>query len=547
MPENLALASAHPTGAEAKPGLGDLARRSQRQSHRILIAALAGALTSVGFAPIGLWPATVVGVAGFALASHGPHSGRRAAAVGTAFGFVFTAITLNWMRMIDPGAAAGLIVAMTTWYALLGVATNLAFRTRAWPVLSAGLWLAMEYAASRFPFGGFGWLRLGYTMLDSPLSGLLPLVGVGGLSFATALLAQSLAWVAIRTSWRRVSALAALIAGLLLAALVGGALPPPATTGNITLGWVQGGAPGGGVYGIGAERSTSYRHASQTAKLAEEISSGRADVPDAVIWPENATDLDPRVDATTRSLIEASVAAARAPILVGTILKGPGQDERQTASQWWTTQGAGPTYIKRSLVPFGEWIPFRDVLLPLIPQLRYVGAQSVPGTVAGTLPVTLRDGRAATVGVLLCFDVAFDQVAIDLPDNGAQIIVVQSSNAMYQGSSQVDQQFAITRARAAELKREVLVVTTSGVSGIIGPDGKPRLRVEQGAASGVTTLPLRNGLTPAAMISVPLQQVLSLAFLAWLALLARRCYMRWAIGIRNRYTFITVKTPSSTR
>src|SRR5699024_2716556 len=113
----------------------------------------------------------------------------------------------------------------------------------------------------------------------------------------------------------------------------------------------------------------------------------------------------------------------------------------------------------------------RELFLPLIPQLRYVGAQSVPGTQAGVLPATLRDGRTAMLGVLICFDVAFDDVVYDLPGNDAQIIVVQSSNAMYQGSSQIEQQFAITRARAAELRREVLVVTTSGISGVIDPSG----------------------------------------------------------------------------
>jgi apolipoprotein N-acyltransferase len=186
----------------------------------------------------------------------------------------------------------------------------------------------------------------------------------------------------------------------------------------------------------------------------------------------------------------------------------------------------GPTYVKRSLVPFGEWIPFREILLPLIPQLRYVGAQSVPGTKPGILQGTLRNGRTANFGILICFDVAFDNVAYDLPNGDAQIIVVQSSNAMYQGSSQVEQQFAITRARAAELRREVLVVTTSGISGVIDPTGVPQSRVSSGAATGTVVMPLRNGSTPAAVIGIPLQQLVSLIAAAWLLVLTWRSKRR---------------------
>jgi apolipoprotein N-acyltransferase len=130
------------------------------------------------------------------------------------------------------------------------------------------------------------------------------------------------------------------------------------------------------------------------------------------------------------------------------------------------------------------------------------------------------------IGVLICFDVAFDDVAYDLPANNAQIIVVQSSNAMYQGSSQVEQQFAITRARAAELRREVLVVTTSGISGVIDPTGAPQSRVSSGSAVGAVVMPLRSGITPAALVGVPLQQLVTMIAAAWLLVLTWRSKRR---------------------
>lgn len=144
----------------------------------------------------------------------------------------------------------------------------------------------------------------------------------------------------------------------------------------------------------------------------------------------------------------------------------------------------------------------RELLLPLIPQLAYVGDQSIPGDRPGVMNVQLDDGRRLAVGVLVCYDLAFDSFAHDLATNGAQVVVVQSSNAMYQGTGQIDQQFAMTRVRAMELRREILVVTTSGVSGLIEPDGSVAFRVgDHSSASGVVSLPERDGITPASLWS----------------------------------------------
>ena len=66
-----------------------------------------------------------------------------------------------------------------------------------------GLLLGLiEFAYARIPFDGFGWTRIAYAAVDTPLSGLLPLVGVAGLSFAVALVGQLIAWIAL-VLWER--------------------------------------------------------------------------------------------------------------------------------------------------------------------------------------------------------------------------------------------------------------------------------------------------------------------------------------------------------
>jgi apolipoprotein N-acyltransferase len=125
---------------------------------------------------------------------------------------------------------------------------------------------------------------------------------------------------------------------------------------------------------------------------------------------------------------------------------------------------------------------------------------------------------------MVCYDVSFDHIVYDTVRYGGEVLVVQSSNAMYQGTGQIDQQFAITRARAAELRREVLVVTTSGVSGLIRADGSVDFLVaDPGGASGVVELPRRTGLTPAVWVAPVLEGVLVLGalVLAGIGLLPR--------------------------
>ncbi|PFG16653.1 apolipoprotein N-acyltransferase [Propionicimonas paludicola] len=470
---------------------------------RVVLAVVSGVLTALAFQPFNLWPLAFLGVAGLSLTVLAARGYRGAAGYGLLFGLGFLGLGLNWMQVIFLEALFGLVGVESLFFLALGLLIRLGARSRWWPLLAAASWVAIEFTYARFPFNGFGWLRLGYAMADSPLAWAYPLVGVPGVSLIVALIGQGVAWWLQQLSWRRASVLFTGAAALALAASTGVLVAPGTETGSVQVGWVQGGAPGGGVYGLGPARTITKNQLAQTVKLADQVDAGTRPQPDFVVWPENSTDADPFLDAETGRLVQAAVARLNKPLLVGAILAGPGAGERQTASLWWDPRGGvTATYIKRGIVPFGEWVPMRELLLPLIPQLAYVGDQSIPGDRPGVMNVQLDDGRRLAVGVLVCYDLAFDSFAHDLATNGAQVVVVQSSNAMYQGTGQIDQQFAMTRVRAMELRREILVVTTSGVSGLIEPDGSVAFRVgDHSSASGVVSLPERDGITPASLWS----------------------------------------------
>ena len=72
---------------------------------------------------------------------------------------------------------------------------------------------------------------------------------------------------------------------------------------------------------------------------------------------------------------------------------------------------------------------------------------------------------------MICFEVAYDGVVHDVAELDPRLLVVQTNNATYMGTGQVEQQFAISRLRAIETGRHVVTVATNGISGIVAPDG----------------------------------------------------------------------------
>jgi len=407
--------------------------------------------------------------------------------------------------------AALLIVFEALFFGLLGLALSLVGRLRIWPLAAACCWVLIEFAYSRIPFGGFGWTRIAYAAVDTPLAGFLPFIGVAGLSFVVALAGQLIAWLVIEWRARRASeprrsgrllvVVAALVALFVVPIGLRGYQVEPADTASVSVGIVQGNIPGRGIEAMGRARSVTNNHLSETIDLMTRARLGQVAKPDFLLWPENSTDIDPTLDPITRQTVEAATEIAGLPILVGAVMQGPGEDERQTTALWWEP-GLGPVarYDKRNLVPFGEWIPFRDQLLPVVPILAQVGAQSVPGTRPGVLNVEVA-GQRLTVGDVICFELAYDQTVYEAV-RGSEVLMVQSNNATYGGTGQIEQQFAITRARAMEARREVAVATTNSVSRLIDRDGRVVQRTSEFTAdSMVVRMPRRSALTPAIRVA----------------------------------------------
>lgn len=531
-------------------------------------ALLAGVLTGLAWQPYGLWWLLIVGPPAFTLlvrsatmdvdATSPDTTGkprRRAFALGYLYGLGLLGISINWVHVLGIWVAVLLIAFEALFFGLLGLTLYLTSPLRWWPLAAALCWSLIEFSYARVPLGGFGWVRLAYAVVDTPLAGFLPLIGVAGVSFLVALLTQLIAYAVTifvnRRPTPRQTARKLLPYGVGVAALVllGVALPlmPLSTSQSLRtmqVGIVQGNVPGKGIEALGRMRSVTNNHLSETINLMVRARLGQVPMPDFILWPENSTDIDPRADPVTERTVQAAATIADRPILVGAVMNGPGPDERQTAALWWDP-GAGvmDRYNKQNLVPFGEWIPFRNQLLPLVPILAQVGAQSVPGTTPGVLKVTV-DGQPIKVGVIICFELAYDSTVYATVTNGAQLLTVQSNNATYGGTGQIEQQFAITRARAMETRREIAVATTNSVSGFIDRDGTIVHRTDEFTASSmVVSMPLRSGLTPAVVAAPWIDRGLALAAVlaCFLGLLTRLGLSTRARQARLNETAIPVR------
>ncbi|MGI8458004.1 MAG: apolipoprotein N-acyltransferase [Propionibacteriaceae bacterium] len=508
---------------------------------RWLGAAAAGAAVGLSFQPYAVWPLAFVGVAGLTLAvreSGGRLRARRSFGVGYVFGLAMLGVAVSWLHVLGIWIALALMIFEALFFGLLGIALALLTRVRWWPLAGALAWVSCEFGYSRVPFGGFGWTRIAYSQVDGPLAGLFPFVGVVGVSLGTAGVGQLLAWLTLRvrnarrhghalTGLLRLRPVVASAVALALVALGGGLLRtwsgpgPRAGAGAVEVGIVQGNVPGRGIEAMGRARTVTDNHLSETIAMITKARLGGSALPDFVLWPENSTDIDPTLDRTTQEVVQSATRIAGLPILVGAVMEGPGPDQRQTSALWWDPdRGILARYDKRNLVPFGEWIPFRDQLLPLLPILKQVGAQSVPGTTPGVLRVpVVVDGRSQTIAIgdVICFELAYDRTVYEAITDGAQVLTVQSNNATYGGTGQIEQQFAITRARAMESRREIAVATTNSVSGLIDRTGHVTVRTQEfTAASAVVSMPLRSALTPALSIAPWLDRALALATAGWL-------------------------------
>ena len=406
--------------------------------------------------------------------------------------FLF-AVTLNLIVLHWSSTFVGslpwviLAVGMSIFYLPLALVSK--WGMTAYPLL----YILLEELRNRFPFGGFGWVRVAYTQADSPFSKIAAIGGASALSALTLLIALILFFV----TQRRFSVITFLPFLLIL-------IPVNlSTTGNATVLLIQGNVPTLGLDFNSRAKAVFNNHFEKTQ---EEIAKDPN--VDFILWPENSVDVDPFLNAD----VNASLNSIQQPLIIGAILN-KGSSLYNTSILW---GGELPdTYIKQHLTPFGEYIPLRSLARMISPLVDEVEDFS-PGDGGKTFSI-----GEIKVAPVICYELIDDdllrQAAAD-----SNIVAVQTNSATFGMSAESAQQLSITRVRAIEHGRNIASVSTTGYSAIISSSGKVVEQTAMGSADSIRAeVGLIEGQTPRdaagdwALIGV----------LVTLLLVARRAYI----------------------
>lgn len=433
-----------------------------------------GVLLTAAFPSVGWWPAAPLAVAVITIAIWQPSSPRplrRGAILGFLAGAAFFGVLLFWLHVIGPDAWLVLAFVEALYFAPLGAAIAAVARLPGAPVWAACLWVADEAVRDRLPLGGFTWGRLAFSQSASPFTRYVALGGAPLLTFVIALTGTLLATVVVGAGMPRVRAATlrlAAAAGVIGLAAIGPVIPLPHTNGRaVTAAIVQGNVPRLGLNFLGQRATVLHNHVDAMRKLAALVRMGRLPRPDVVILPENSSDLDPYRDPAAYTLINSAVRDIGVPTLVGAMHYTSDRRHLENRGIVWSPKtGPGAFYIKRHPVPLGEYVPLRSVLTKFIKRFHLVPYDQV----AGHRPGVLRLGPV-TIGDVICFEVSYDEIVREAVTHGGDAIVVQTNNADFGRTGQPAQQLAISRLRAVEHDRPVLVAATSGISAIISADG----------------------------------------------------------------------------
>ena len=418
----------------------------------VLLGLLSGALMSAAFAPVALWflaPLSFLPLF-IALESRGL-TWRLASIAG--FGLTFFGSLLHW---------TGTYVGVSPWILLTILQASfylpLAFITplSTWRIfLFPSVWLLIEEIRSRFPFGGFGWGRVAFSQADSPLSAIASVGGAPFLTFATVCIGLFV-YLFVRHKSKQ-----GLYVGIFLFSLsfFGLVVPAPHSSGTLTIAAVQGGVPELGLQFNARARVVLTNHLKATENYLKTSPTSQGSIPELILWPENAVDIDPYADVQVTQELNRLTNAFDIPLILGAVTNGKTGLHNESIL-WKPGVGSDSRYVKTHLTPFGEYMPLRTIA-------EFVSgfAKEITDFKPGHTLV-IHHVKSARISPLICFELIDDDWGTRIARAG-NIITVQTNSATFGLSAQSAQQLGIARIRAIEHQRSIATVSTSGLSAFV--------------------------------------------------------------------------------
>jgi apolipoprotein N-acyltransferase len=454
----------------------------------LTLAVASGVLLVLSFPKFGHPAFGWIALAPLLLALMGRMSLMRAFTLGLTTGVIYFAGTLYWMAFVmaqygdlSTVVAALINAAFVAYVALYPAIFAVVVRRLASSYGPAALaaapfvWTATELGRA-YLFSGFPWVLLGYSQATTlPIVQLASIVGIFGVSALVAGASAALAGIVVARAYRSA---ALVLAGTLLIAVWGNARVRASELTRagqpIRVGLVQGNVDQGQKWSIASSAAILQSYLAMTRQAIDQGAQ-------LVIWPESSTPFRFEEDAAGASQVRALARATGVPIMFGSDqiewrVSGTSQVPGRAFNSAFVVRTDGSTggvYRKMHLVPWGEYVPLKDLLFFVGPLVEAIGTGFAPGTEATLLPV---GGRP--VSVAICYEIIFPDLVRRFVLEGSELLTTITNDAWFGKTSAPYQHFEQASVRAIEEGRYLVRSANTGISGIVDPYGRVLQRSE---------------------------------------------------------------------
>ncbi len=463
-----------------------------------LLALAAGAVSATGFAPLGLWPVTLAFFALLFELLWRASDWRGVFVRGWLFGVGHFTVGLNWIahaftyqETMPHWFGYGAVVALSLYLAVFAASggvlahtllsssraksngapddagmrpsTTLGTSEVGFAVLLAAAWIATEWLRATL-FTGFAWNPLGVILVGTPLAAASKAIGTYGLS-GLAMLAAGATWLLARRRWLSGGAIAGALAIRTVWTLIG---PAPEL--------LPGATPMVRIVQPNVSQDEKHDMRAQVDNLKQLVAmSGRPDDarPRLLLWPEAAIDngFYLQEEPGLRRFLVKTLGRGDMLLTGGVAIEydraGRSVGGRNSVFALGPDTRIRARYDKAHLVPYGEYLPMRAILVPL-------GlSRLVPGDLdfwPGPGPKTFDIPGIGPVGFQICYEIIFSGQVVD-PAKRPRFLFNPSNDAWF-GAWGPPQHMAQARLRAIEEGMTIVRATPTGISGVIGPDGR---------------------------------------------------------------------------
>jgi apolipoprotein N-acyltransferase len=374
-----------------------------------------------------------------------------------------------------------LVFYLSLYLALAGGITAILIGRLGWVglPLAAAVWVAFEYPKNAFMIGGFPWIPLGNTMVTVlPIAQLASVGGIYLLSLFVGLVNAGFALVVVSPPTRQRAALVATVMLVAAASLWGGlrlsdnALATGGTP--IRVGLVQ-----ANILQVDKwNRAKAGQIVDTYATLTRQAVDAGAEV---VLWAESSTPFLFDEDELGQDIVRTLVQSTGVPLLLGSDEIERGPPTRFYNSAFMLDQGGATAavYRKIHLVPFGEYVPFKEMLFFVKPLVEAV-SDFAPGRQVTMLPV-----RGHMMSTAICYEVTYPGLMRDAVRQGSELLTTITNDAWYGESSAPFQHFEMATMRAIEQGRYLVRAANTGITGIVDPYGRVLARTQLGESTVV--------------------------------------------------------------